>query len=315
MVVICYLIVLRPFSHFIYLSSDQIELVCYGKVVLTRRYDPYPRIREKADDDDSECSDDIKHEEDEIHQRENAEIALIEEDIEKSISTLFKTDPKIGQNRSTVIVDKLSDAMKVLHRPAFENALNKEYASSSSDSGEALRRVSSAGFGGSLELVSSPPTSISQFSMSERGVGSPKAALSLSRLSPKLSPKIIKSPLILGGRHRSDEILTPGLELPVAPCFLSHPSSAASIKQIPSLALVTSGSSGWMHAEEVPVELTPLHYVTGGVIKEYLGSISMHFIRESRGLEADEFHRIVTEVNAIARAHVASLGGNAMLGK
>ncbi|KAL3842209.1 hypothetical protein ACJMK2_020248 [Sinanodonta woodiana] len=66
------------------------------------------------------------------------------------------------------------------------------------------------------------------------------------------------------------------------------------------------------------VELTPLFYVPGRKIGRHLGSYNFFFIRESTSLRevgglCGFMHNFITEVLAIVRAHVASLGGNALV--
>jgi len=67
------------------------------------------------------------------------------------------------------------------------------------------------------------------------------------------------------------------------------------------------------------VQLTPMSFVPGAQLSQYVGRINLHFIKESftireQGGLGGFNHIFLNEVNAIVRSHVASLGGNTLLG-
>ncbi|XP_062126650.1 C2 domain-containing protein 5 isoform X1 [Drosophila sulfurigaster albostrigata] len=66
------------------------------------------------------------------------------------------------------------------------------------------------------------------------------------------------------------------------------------------------------------VDLTPLSFIPGGRIEKYLGNLNFFFIRESTSIRENGgisgfVHGFITELLAVVRAHIASLGGNAMV--
>jgi hypothetical protein len=297
--------------------DDMIELICTGKVVLERRFESTPRIEE----DGGATSDSTFMDELEIRRREDAELRELAKVVETGVSSMFRT--KIGQTRSAVIVDQLSEDMKRTH-------LGLDSNSNSRDQLIELKVPTND------RLTDSWPRSPPQKGQTE--TWSPPALPSIPPTLPLPAPIAPSSPR---GRSFGDMLTprpfmmrnrtdgsSPGLDLPGIPTTtalsllkaipIGHlapnlkqpgppPSNKFSLRSI-------SPSPYHIDVNEIPVELTPLDHVTGGKVVEYLGTVSMHFIRESSGLEAAEFHRFVTECNAIARAHVLSLGGNAMLG-
>ncbi|XP_055029851.2 C2 domain-containing protein 5 isoform X6 [Misgurnus anguillicaudatus] len=66
------------------------------------------------------------------------------------------------------------------------------------------------------------------------------------------------------------------------------------------------------------VKMTPLSFIPGAKIIKYLGIINMFFIRETTSLREEGgvsgfLHMFIAEVFAMVRAHVAALGGNAVV--
>ncbi|KAG8194303.1 hypothetical protein JTE90_004531 [Oedothorax gibbosus] len=67
------------------------------------------------------------------------------------------------------------------------------------------------------------------------------------------------------------------------------------------------------------VDITPLSYIPGKKILQYLGNLDFFFIRESNSIRESGglngfIQSFVAETLAIVRAHVSALGGNAMVG-
>ncbi|KAK4872034.1 hypothetical protein RN001_016158 [Aquatica leii] len=81
----------------------------------------------------------------------------------------------------------------------------------------------------------------------------------------------------------------------------------------------TTATNNVPHWEKHTIDITPLSYVPGGKIERYLGNLNFFFIRETTSIREEGglsgfIHTFVTEVLAIVRAHIAALGGNAMVG-
>jgi hypothetical protein len=321
--------------------DDMIELICTGKVVLERKLLENHKIVE--DDDAGALSDSTYLDELEIRRREDAELRELAKVVETGVSSMFR--PKIGQNRSTVIVDQLSEDMKRAHlgldaflprmdpiEPSLGSKSPQTPVGSWPKSPRLMEKLALSPLRSPPPLPPSAPDlsgglkSALKSRPSLRDVFSPTSTfLSRSKTEGFHHNLTFSPPDAAPGTPKSSalKILK---NVPIGhlvPTSLRHPPQAAppnnnnnnNSNNTISLRSLDASVHHTIDVAEIPVEITPLHHVTGGRIVEYLGTVSMHFIRESSGLEAAEFHRFVIECNAIARAHVHSLGGNAMLGK
>ncbi|XP_055461595.1 C2 domain-containing protein 5 [Psammomys obesus] len=121
----------------------------------------------------------------------------------------------------------------------------------------------------------------------------------------------------------NEELLQFPLEL-CSDSLPSHPFPAAKAVTVEKASPVGDGN---FRNRSVPpcasstvgvVKMTPLSFIPGAKITKYLGIINMFFIRETTSLREEGgvsgfLHAFIAEVFAMVRAHVAALGGNAVV--
>lgn len=231
--------------------DDMIELICTGKVILEKAG---TRLEGNCEDFDSSLLEELK-----LRKKEDLEQRELSREIEKGALLLTSTTPSISQNRATVIVDKLSDEMKELHR---SQAHQEVYALQSGRAhADGAKPISTA-------IPLEPPFSepFSPVKSDDDAFVPPKSPLSFRHKSEGRSRVVPSSPATAAlARIRSVPMghFAPSLKQPLPP-------------KLPTVRATVIA--------EVPVEVTPLHCIsdahvchqTGGMLpfKIYLVSPS-----------------------------------------
>jgi hypothetical protein len=260
-----------------------IELICTGKVILEKRSSYIHRIDELQSRGVDSDADTIT-EELEIRRREEVDQRELHSDLETGVSGIFKRDELAGCT-ATVIVDVLSDEMKRRHISLASSAkLERLALASSSVDLDEIDDSQSSAENESRSSLSASPRSPSIVPLNP-------SPTFLRQLSPRLAfgGRSKDSPLQLI-RNNSVDLTPPPIALSERPRSTTISTHVAELRtkqssDAPDATLIGSTSSKLTWTDnlmEYPVEISPLHFVTGGVVTEYLGPISMHFIRESK---------------------------------
>lgn len=215
--------------------DDMIELICTGKVIVEKTS---TSLDGKLD------SDSTLLEEIELRKKEDLEQRKLSKEIEKGALLLSSTAPSISQSRATVIVDILSDNMKQLHRSQAHQEANPVQLGRSSTSTVTPLLVSTT-------MSPEPPSEPS---------------------SPDGELKSIPFPLPMSPRTKSEgrpRVATASPSTALA-LIRSVPIGhfAPSLKH-PTPPKVTVASATAIM--EVPVELTPLHYINDASVRSRSG--------------------------------------------
>uniref|UniRef100_A0A665VI34 C2 domain-containing protein 5 n=1 Tax=Echeneis naucrates TaxID=173247 RepID=A0A665VI34_ECHNA len=131
---------------------------------------------------------------------------------------------------------------------------------------------------------------------------------------------------IITGCNETEEQLQFPLELCAdSSSSNNQPSSKISVSSLDRSSPLPEGRSRSLRSNRsfggssvTVVKMTPLSFLPGTRIIKYLGIINMFFIRETTSLREEGgvsgfLHSFIAEVFAMVRAHVAALGGNAVV--